>query len=370
MTDSARPRSVPEGRPGSTTTRGGSSGETGLSSTSRHAWAEAGVEMIAAGVYRIPLPLPSDGLRAVNVYAILDDGGVTLIDAGWALAEAKDELGRALKELDREFGDIRQFFVTHAHRDHYTMAIEIRRLFGSPVSLGERERENLVYIRKLIDGTAEPSHPARLRRGGASGLIDRVAAQQSAPREEMWEFPDQWLKNGATLDVAGRSLRVIATPGHTSGHLVFHDVDAGLLFAGDHVLPHITPSIGFQPAPYSGPLGDYLDSLRLMLTLPDARLLPAHGPAGPSVHARTRELLTHHEQRLADTLEAIGETATAYQVARLIPWTRHKRAFTDLAVLDQVLAVNETGAHLDVLTTRGQASAHPREDGAVVYRRR
>ena len=41
---------------------------------------------MADGVHRIPLPLPNDGLRAVNVYAIADGDGLTLVDSGWALA--------------------------------------------------------------------------------------------------------------------------------------------------------------------------------------------------------------------------------------------------------------------------------------------
>jgi glyoxylase-like metal-dependent hydrolase (beta-lactamase superfamily II) len=36
-------------------------------------------------VHRVPLPLPTDGLRAVNVYVVEDDGGLMLIDSGWAL---------------------------------------------------------------------------------------------------------------------------------------------------------------------------------------------------------------------------------------------------------------------------------------------
>ncbi|WP_329410481.1 MBL fold metallo-hydrolase [Nocardia vinacea] len=336
---------------------------------SRNAWADSKIERVSNNVYRIPLPMPGDGLRAINVYALLDEEGVTLIDAGWALPEAKDALGRALAEFDCGFADIREFVATHVHRDHYTMAIDIRRTFGSRVLLGEGERANLLYMEELIAGTAQPGYLARLHRGGASNLISQVTPDHT-PRRSDWEFPDHWLKDGAILEVAGRSLRVIATPGHTSGHLVFHDADDGLLFSGDHVLPHITPSIGFQPAPYSQPLADYLDSLQLMLTLPDPRLLPAHGPAGGSTHARVHELLDHHELRLAEALDAVDTTVTAHQVAKVVPWTRHKREFTDLAPFDQVLAVNETGAHLDVLSMRGYLTDELREDGSVVYRRR
>ena len=40
-------------------------------------WTAPGVFRCAPGVHRIPLPLPIDGLRAVNVYAIADGDGWT-----------------------------------------------------------------------------------------------------------------------------------------------------------------------------------------------------------------------------------------------------------------------------------------------------
>ena len=45
-------------------------------------WTAPGVYRSAPGVHRIPLPLPHDGLRAVNVYALPDGDGWTLIDSG------------------------------------------------------------------------------------------------------------------------------------------------------------------------------------------------------------------------------------------------------------------------------------------------
>ena len=48
-------------------------------------WTEPGAWPAAPGVHRIPLPLPTDGLKAVNVYVLETDDGLTLIDAGWAI---------------------------------------------------------------------------------------------------------------------------------------------------------------------------------------------------------------------------------------------------------------------------------------------
>ncbi len=116
------------------------------------------------------------------------------------------------------------------------------------------------------------------------------------------------------------------TPGHTRGHLVFADLAGGLLFAGDHVLPHITPSIGFEGVPEASPLGSYLASLRLIREMPDMRLLPAHGPVTDSVHARVDALLDHHGERLDACAAAVAAgSGTAYETARALTWTRRER---------------------------------------------
>src|SRR6185312_13507486 len=141
-----------------------------------------------------------------------------------------------------------------------------------------------------------------------------------------WEDPDRWLPDGLDIPLSTRTLRVIATPGHTRGHVVYHDPDANVLFAGDHVLPHITPSIGVELVRPPSPLRDYLGSLRLMSALPDATLLPAHGPVTSSTHARVEELLGHHEKRLTATAEAVaGGASTGFEVAGKLGWTRRKR---------------------------------------------
>src|SRR5437879_11440806 len=103
----------------------------------RHARTEPAVEDLGGGVHRIPLPLPLDGLKAVNVYAITDPGGVDLIDAGIAIGPSRERLAAGLRQIGYEFGDIRNFFVTHMHIDHYTLAVELRQTFRNVICLGE-----------------------------------------------------------------------------------------------------------------------------------------------------------------------------------------------------------------------------------------
>jgi glyoxylase-like metal-dependent hydrolase (beta-lactamase superfamily II) len=334
-----------------TATRGGAAVPTHARSGS---WTEPGAYEVHSGVYRIPLPLPNDGLRAVNVYALREPDGLILIDSGWAFPGASEHLQRALGSIGHDLADIHRILVTHVHRDHYTQAVQLRRLVGSRVSLGAGERPGLQLLNSHATNAPLTSF-AVLRRAGAAELARRIAA---VLREDfdpgVWEEPDEWLGPG-DLVAGSRTLRVVPTPGHTRGHVVFLDAEAGLLFGGDHVLPHITPSIGFELAPAQLPLGDYLDSLHLMTTLADARLLPAHGPVAPSVHGRVGELLAHHEERLAQAERiALDGANDAYEVAQRLTWTRRRVPLTELDDFNRMLAVSETVAHLDLLVARGR----------------
>ena len=135
------------------------------------------------------------------------------------------------------------------------------------------------------------------------------------------------------------------------------------------MLPRITPSIGFELHPAELPLRDYLGSLKLVRGLPDRRLLPAHGPVAPSVHARVDELIDHHDTRL----HQIDETIAA---GRTRPPRRPDGCFgpggadlfAELDLLGRCLAVTETMAHLDILVHAGRLS-RTEVDGIAYYTR-
>ncbi len=339
---------------------------------SDQSWTEPGAFEVLPGVFRIPLPLPSDVLRAVNVYAIVEGDGVVLIDGGWALAESEAQLTSALGGLGFGLADIRDFLVTHVHRDHYTQAVAIRRAQGTRVSLGEHERPSLERIIAMIADRSGPAFGAgALARAGAFALRDQVDREfANFDPDPNWELPDRWLASDDVLPMTSRELRVIATPGHTTGHVVFLDAAAGALFAGDHVLPHITPSIGLEPQRTTMPLGDYLGSLALVRSLPDTVLLPAHGPVGPSVHARVDELLAHHEARLIAIAAQIDAGAsTGHEAATRMTWTRRERRLDELDSFNQMLATTETLAHLDVLVARGWLHVETDADGVAHFAR-
>jgi glyoxylase-like metal-dependent hydrolase (beta-lactamase superfamily II) len=331
-------------------------------------WSEPGAYPVADGIHRIPLPLPMDGLRAVNVYAVETEEGLTLIDGGWAIEGSRALLGESLAGIGHRVEDITRFLVTHVHRDHYTQAIAVRREVGSHVSLGIGERHTLDLARDW--GNQRDPTVAQLVRAGAADVARSWASLSDGMEgadATLWELPDAWLDGDHRLEVGSRTIDAVSTPGHTRGHFVFADLEAGLLFAGDHVLPTITPSIGFESAYAAQPLGDFLSSLAKVRAMPDLRLLPAHGAVTGSVHTRVDELVAHHEERLRLCLESVqAGRQTAYEVATDLPWTRQARRLVDLDVFNTALASMETMAHLELLAAQGRV-VRSETDGVMVY---
>jgi glyoxylase-like metal-dependent hydrolase (beta-lactamase superfamily II) len=320
-------------------------------------WTEPGAHPVAPGVHRVPLALPIPTLHAVNVYVIEDPAGPVVIDSGWEMPDSRAALSSALRTLGHRLEDVSQFLVTHAHWDHYSQALWLRKSFGTRVRIGRGERPSIEsFIDRSPDTPVHGRQAELLRRCGAPDLADAVLEMdRDRQRGELPDAnPDAWLDDGEKIALAGRGLDVFVTPGHTRGHIVLRDAGAGLLFAGDHILPHISPSLGLEPAPEANPLRSYLDSLRLVRDMPDTLLLPAHGPVTASVHTRVDELVEHHRERLdvAASLVREGHT-TAFEVARAMPWTRRKRTLDELDVFSRMLAVLEIDAHLDVLVGEG-----------------
>lgn len=339
----------------------------------RRQWEEPGAFEVLDGVHRIPMPLPGDGLRAVNVYALEQgDGDLVLIDAGWALGNSQGHLEAALAELGHDLASVRRILVTHIHRDHYELAMRIRRWSVAESSWVRTSATRCTNSSTRSTGTTAASSRDSAGRVRSPFSTFSVANARARPKRAnstcpAGSYPDRWLQDRQVIELAGRRLEVVATPGHTRGHVVFFDHAAELLFAGDHVLPHITPSIAFERVPRDGALRDFLASLALVRSYPDFRLLPAHGPVEDSTHTRIDELFVHHDHRLNLSAQAVdAEGATAYEVATRLTWTRRETPFSALDVFNQMLAVNETAAHLDLLVHASRLGSRE-EDGLRHY---
>ena len=181
--------------------------------------------------------------------------------------------------------------VTHIHPDHYGAAgilagagkadLYLHRLEVPLVHPRYVELEQLVIeVRNYLLINGVPSDEAEVLSNS-----QRALSQVVAPA-----VPTVQLDGAETLVMGRTSLHVEWTPGHSPGHICLFGATDGLLFAGDHVLPDLSPNIGLHPQSTPDPLHEYLDGLRRVAALKPRRVMPAHGRPFTDVSARVATL--------------------------------------------------------------------------------
>lgn len=318
---------------------------------------------VADGVVEVFLPLPMRP-SIVNVWLVRAGAEWTLIDTGMNTAESDAAFQAALAELGIAPAAIRRLVATHHHVDHFGRAEPLRTLTHASVYLHPLEAE-----RAAATGEGPfTEREAWLRRSG----IPPAPPGQELPPVSRWigtvyrpVAPDRLIADGDEIPLAdGRTLQVVWTPGHTSGHCCFLLRPDGILFVGDHLLPKITPHVGIYPGGPEDPLGDFLASHEKIQRL-DARLVcPAHGGIYEDHRRRARQLIDFHRVRLLAMLEVIRRgPRTPYEVALEAFAISPENRFQVMA------ATSETLAHLEHLRRQGKA-LRDEAGGTLRYRAR
>lgn len=303
------------------------------------------VETIADGVHLVRVPMPGGSLPYSLAYLIEDDRGrLHVIDPGSPTGQAAEALLDAVDALGRQPSGIAQIVLTHLHADHAGGAAALRASTGAPVLMHEAEAAAAASI---ADGLPSPDLEAW---GVPPNRRAELRAAVSAPAAPSLPTPDAVLSDGDLLDVPGRTIRVVWTPGHTPGHLCLHDEDAGLHFTGDHVLPTINSGLGLGGPTASNPIADYLAGLRRVAAL-GGRALPGHEQPFTGLPERCAALAEHHLRRAREVAAHPG--GTVWEVARTLTWTGGwdgLRGFTLLSALSQ------TALHRDFVARGGLAA--------------
>ncbi len=315
------------------------------------------VDAVGPGIFRITVPIPFD-LRDVNLYLVDTGNGFLLIDTGVATAEAREVIESSVARLGIAFRDIHTILVTHFHADHAGLAGPLRELADAPVIMSGLDAAFL--HRFFTEGP--PREPADFFTAhGAPREFDAVARDMfPSLKGLMVPFAADRLVDTGDAVVTDRPAVGLLTPGHTPGHLTVFLPEEGVLFAGDHVLPHISPNIGLYDFGDPNPLGSYLASLDRVRRVAPRRILPAHGAVLDEPEARIDELLAHHRRRLDRVASVTGATGAS-------AWSVSKHLFGDgLTPMQAWLAFFESLAHLEYLVLAGtlRRDAHPE---SVVY---
>ena len=223
------------------------------------------LEKLEPGIARVLAHNPSVFTYYGTQTYLVGDNEVAVIDPGPDLEDHVAALVRAIGGRR-----VVAIMCTHTHRDH------------SPAS------------RPLAEATGASII------GCAPLALESVGPRADAAFDGDY-LPDRILGDGESVEVDGRPITAVATPGHTSNHLCFAAGDA--LLTGDHVMGWSTTVV----VPPDGEMSAYMGSLDKLRQRQDRVYHPAHGPAVNNPQQYVRGLMGHRMQREKQILRLVGE---------------------------------------------------------------
>jgi len=322
------------------------------------------VREVAPGVHWLRMRLPYR-LNHVNLWVLEDGEALTLVDTGMNMPETR-ETWEAVLTSTFAFRRVRRVIGTHYHSDHTGLAAWVCERTGAPLCMSLPE---WATARSLAIDTTQPfldEQQAFYRRIGYDAeQLARLASAGNAYASKVIPVPPRMirLRGGQTVEIGGRTWHLIAAAGHSPEMICLYQPDLGVLIAGDHVLPSITPNVSIYPAePEGDPLGDYLDSFAPFRALPeDTLVLPSHGRPFYGLHARIGQIEAHHVERLARVVAACAEPKSIVDMLDVL----FEAGLTDH---ERVIASGEALAHVRYLQHRGGLVEEAGRDGVLRFR--
>jgi glyoxylase-like metal-dependent hydrolase (beta-lactamase superfamily II) len=152
-------------------------------------------------------------------YLLVENGRGAFIDCGTHFAVPR--MLAALDDAGITAADVDWLILTHVHLDHAGGAGElVDQLPNARLVVHPRGARHMIDPSALWAGASAVY--------GESVMQETYGRLRPVPPERVIEAPD-----GHSVDLAGRQLRCIETPGHARHHLTVHDSRANVCFTGD-----------------------------------------------------------------------------------------------------------------------------------------
>ena len=321
-------------------------------------------EEVLPDFFRIEVSLPNNPLRALNAYLVKGASRNLLIDNGFNTRESSTALHSALDALEVNLIDT-DFFLTHLHSDHNGLTAE---LVQSPVSKIMCSRADGDRINRFItDENYWKLMMHGLVRHGFPEAEMELLFQTHPGKIYSSSYPLDIspVEDGFSISYGRYNFVVVEVPGHTPGHVSLYETTTHTYVAGDHILGRITPNITRWDG-VDDSLGDYLNSLDKVSTLPIARTFPGHRHIVEDTAGRIKELKQHHAARLDEICAILAEHGPlhAYGVAARMKWSLRGITWDEFKVQQKCFATGEALAHLTHLDVTGRGKREERLDKA------
>lgn len=312
------------------------------------------IDEIYPRIYRVSLHIPVP-LKAINVYLFKGNDGWSIVDCGFHDEESEQAWQQVFQELKIEYSDVSKIIVTHYHPDHYGGAGWLQELTGAQVFLLDKEK---AYVERTWK---DKSYPAQIKQffmehGMPENIAVDVENEHISRYQAVTPHPRTitLLSEGDEIQLGDYKFKAIWSPGHTEGLMTLWSESSSLFIANDLVLPKITPNISLQPDSDGNPLGDFLNSLRKIKSLPAKLTLPGHRQMIENLEERVDEIIEHHYERLEivkailrDKQENSHKAVSAWDISKelfgpLHEPVQHRFAFAEtLSHLQYLLELNE-----------------------------
>lgn len=322
---------------------------------------------VAPGILWIRLPLPMR-LDHVNIYALEDGDGWTIIDTG-IFSKKGMGLWSDLMQGPLQDKPINRIILTHHHPDHVGSAGWFASEFGIPIWA---TRTAYLMARMLTLDTQESYPPESINFYRRSGMPK--AQFDKRINERPYNFSDmvahiplgyKRIKQDDTIAMGGRLWDVHIGNGHAPEHATFWSRDGDIVIAGDQVIPNISSNLGVYPTePEADPVGEWFESCeRFAKIATDKHLvLPGHKLPFTGLPTRLAQLIDNHHTALARLLEHLNEPRRAAACFKALFGREIEEGAYGLALV-------ETIGHLNHLFDLGQIAKELDEDGAYVWQK-
>lgn len=323
---------------------------------------------IADGILWIRLSMPL-GLDHVNVYALREPNGWTVIDTGLDTKLNRREWAAIIKD-DLRGDPILRVVVTHHHPDHVGLA---GWFMAQGAELWMTRTAWLTARMLTLDEEPTPS-PEAVSFWRGAGMDEALLSKRLDNRP--FNFCDTVypltlgftrLEEGAVHRLGGRDWVVHLGQGHAPDHATLWCQDAPLVLAGDQLLPSISPNLGVYPTePMADPVAEWLESCARFETMAreDHLVLPGHKLPYYGLPARLAQLSDNHHGALARLREHLrAEPRTAVDCFAPLFKRQIDEATYGLAMVEAV-------AHLNHLYHLGEVAREMDARGAWVWQLR